>query len=209
MAELGLEFQVMPADVLEEPLPGEEAHALVRRLSLDKASAVAAQTKRGYVIGADSMVVHDGELLGKPVDAAGARRMLIQLRGTRHQVVTGVTVIDAASGRTITDSMSSDITLRNLSGPEIDASIASGTPMDKAGAYAVQDQELSPAESWEGCYSNIVGLPLCRLVEMLDELGYTLPPVESLETLPVSARCTARCPFQPPFQSQFQPGRPP
>ncbi|MCI0894756.1 MAG: 23S rRNA (uracil(1939)-C(5))-methyltransferase RlmD [Chloroflexi bacterium] len=209
LAELGLEFRVMPADVPEEPLPGEEAHDLVRRLSLAKASAVAAQTKRGYVIGADSMVVHDGELLGKPVDAADARRMLMQLRGTRHQVVTGVTVIDVDSGRTITDSMSSDITLRNLSGPEIDASIASGTPLDKAGAYAVQDQELSPAESWEGCYSNIVGLPMCRLMEMLGELGYTLSPVASPESLPVSAGCTVPCPFQPQSQSALQPRRPP
>ena len=205
LAELGLEFQVMPADVPEEPLPGEEAHALVRRLSLAKASAVAARTNRGFVIGADSMVVHEGELMGKPVDAADARRMLIRLRGTRHQVVTGVTVIAVDSGRTITDSMSSDIVLRKFSEVELDASIASGTPLDKDGAYAVQDRDLSPAESWEGCYSNIVGLPLCRLVEMLDELGYASPPIESLATLPVSVGCTAGCPFQPPIQAAKPP----
>ena len=93
----------------------------------------------------------------------------------RHQVATGVTVVDAASGRCLSDSMTSNITLRYLSDGEIDASIATGTPLDKAGAYAVQDTDLRPAESWDGCYSNIVGLPLCRLGEMLAELGYTLP----------------------------------
>ena len=96
----------------------------------------------------------------------------------------------------------SDICLRKFSDVELDASIASGTPMDKAGAYAVQDQELSPAESWEGCYSNIVGLPMCRLVEMLDDLGYTLSPAVNP---PVSAGCTAPCPFQPPVQARGLP----
>ena len=85
-------------------------------------------------------------------------------------------MVDAASGRYLSDSMTSNIVLRDLSDEEIDASIASGTPMDKAGAYAVQDTDLRPAQSWDGCYSNIVGLPLCRLGEMLAELGYNLPP---------------------------------
>ena len=84
-------------------------------------------------------------------------------------------MVDAASGRYLSDSMTSNITLRDLSDGEIDASIATGTPLDKAGAYAVQDADLRPAESWDGCYSNIIGLPLCRLGEMLVELGYTLP----------------------------------
>ncbi len=114
--------------------------------------------------------------MGKPSDAAEARPMLLQLWGTRHQVATGITVVDAASGHYLSDSMISNITLRDLSDREIDASIASGTPLDKAGAYAVQDTDLRPAESWDGCYSNIVGLPVCRLGEMLAELGYTLPP---------------------------------
>ena len=176
LAEMGLEFQIVPSDVPEEPKPGEPAGEVVRRLSADKALAVSANVGQGLVIGADSMVVLEGQVIGKPSDAAEARLMLLRLRGTRHQVATGITVVDAASGRYLSDSMFSNITLRDLSDEEIDASIASGTPLDKAGAYAVQDADLRPAQSWDGCYSNIVGLPLCRLGEMLVELGYTLPP---------------------------------
>ena len=176
LGEMGLKFQIVPSGVPEVPMPGEPPEDVVRRLSADKALAVASTVGQGFVIGADSMVVLEGEVIGKPTDAAEARLMLLRLRGTRHQVATGVTVVDAASGRYLSDSMTSNITLRDMSEQEIDASIATGTPLDKAGAYAVQDTELQPAQSWDGCYSNIVGLPLCRLGEMLAELGYPLPP---------------------------------
>ncbi len=172
---LGLEFTVTPADMLEEPIPGESPVDMVRRLSLEKAQAVAANMESGLVVGADSTVVFEGQAVGKPVDDDDARRMLRQLSGTTHHVSTGITVIDAASGKTLSDAMTSQITLRELSEQEIEASIASGVPRDKAGAYAVQDTELRPASDWEGCYNNIVGLPVCRLVEMLQELGYQMP----------------------------------
>ena len=175
LEEMGLKFQIIPSNVPEQPKPGEPAEEVVRRLSADKALAVASNVGQSFVIGADSMVVLEGKVMGKPSDAAEARLMLLQLRGTSHQVATGVTVVDAASGHYLSDSMTSNITLRDLSDREIDASIASGTPLDKAGAYAVQDTDLRPAQSWDGCYSNIVGLPLCRLGEMLAELGYALP----------------------------------
>ena len=176
LAEMGLKFQIVPSGVPEVPEPGEPAEAVVRRLSAAKAWAVVSNVEQGFVIGADSVVVLEGEIIGKPSDAAEARLILLRLRGTRHQVATGVTVVDAASGRYLSDSVTSNITLRDLSDREIDASIASGTPLDKAGAYAVQDADLQPAQSWEGCYSNIVGLPLCRLGEMLEDMGYRLPP---------------------------------
>lgn len=193
LSGLGLQFQVAPADVPEEQRPGETASDMVQRLSRAKTVAVAARVTGGYVIGADSVVVRDGQVLGKPVDTSDARRMLRELRGTRHQVTTGITVMDAASGRTLTNSVTSDIIMRNFSDAEMEASIASGTPLDKAGAYAVQDEDFRPAQSWEGCYSNIVGLPLCRLVEMLEELGCRLPP--ALE-MAVPAGCGPDCPFQ-------------
>ena len=117
----------------------------------------------------------DGRQIGKPVDEEDARRMLRSLRGTNHQVTTGITVIDAGSGRSLTASMTSDVNLRHISDEEIEASVASGTPMDKAGAYAVQDTVLRPAASWGGCYSNIVGLPMCKLLEFLEELGHGQP----------------------------------
>jgi MAF protein len=139
------------------------------------------------------VVVLDGRAIGKPADDADARRMLRELRGTRHHVTTGVTVVDAASGRRLTETVTSQVTLRDFTDAEIDASIASGTPLDKAGAYAVQDQVLRPAQSWEGCYSNIVGLPVCRVLEMLEELGCELPAPRSSQP-PVD--CGSTCPFQ-------------
>ena len=194
LAGLGLEFQVRPAEIPEDPLPGESPPDLVRRLSLAKAAAISTRIDQGWVVGADSLVVLDGEVFGKPSGAAQARQMLQKLRGTQHLVVTGVTVIDAAGGQHLTDSMASRITLRDITDAEIAKSIASGVPFDKAGAYAVQDPELRPAQSWEGCYSNIVGLPLCRLTEMLVSLGFPLPSRVSMRA---PNGCTGECPFTP------------
>ena len=188
---LGLSFAVTPADLSEDPVAGETPVEMVRRLSLEKAQAVAANLDSGLVIGADSTVVFEGQAVGKPVDDDDARRMLHELSGTTHHVSTGLTVVDAASGRSISDAMTSQITLRHLTDQEIDASIASGVPRDKAGAYAVQDTELRPAADWEGCYNNIVGLPVCRLVEMLQELGYQFPDGWSM---PDDIACDDECP---------------
>ena len=191
MSEMGLNFDIIPADVPEDPFPGESSQDMVERLSRDKALKVAASVQSGFVVGADSTVVHLGESLGKPVDDDEARAMLRRLRGTIHHVCTGITVVDAATGRRLTDSMTSQITLREFSDAEIEASIATGTPRDKAGAYAVQDAELRPASTWEGCYHNIVGLPTCRLLQMLEDLGWT-PPEGWV--LPEVAACGTGCP---------------
>jgi MAF protein len=196
LAELGLRFVAVPSDVVEQPRAGELPQELVRRLSLAKASAVAGPMTSGFIVAADSVVVFEGRAIGKPVDAAEARRMLRELRGTQHQVTTGVTVIDASSGRRLTESMTSEITLRSFSDAEIEESVASGTPLDKAGAYAVQDLSLRPAESWQGCYSNIVGLPLCRMVEMLEALGFPLPPSALGGPLQVAEGCGTDCPLR-------------
>ena len=191
MTAMGLTFDVLPADVPEDPLPGETPQAMVERLSRDKAMKVAASIQQGFVIGADSTVVHLGESLGKPVDDDEARAMLRRLRGTTHHVCTGLTVVDATTGRHLTGSMTSQITLRDFTDEEIEASIAAGTPRDKAGAYAVQDTGLRPASGWEGCYHNIVGLPTCRLLLMLAELGWS---PEDDWSLPDTAACGPGCP---------------
>ena len=191
MEGLGLDFTVLPADVPEDPLPGESPQAMTERLSRNKALKVAAMMDDGFVVGADSTVVHLGESLGKPVDDADARAMLRRLRGTTHHVCTGLTVANAATGQSQTVSMTSQITLRQFSDEEIEASIASGVPRDKAGAYAVQDVELSPASAWEGCYHNIVGLPTCLMLNLLDQLGYQGPKGWAL---PSSAVCGPGCP---------------
>jgi 23S rRNA (uracil1939-C5)-methyltransferase len=175
MENLALEFDIKPADLDETQLPGEIPVDMVRRLSFEKAQAIAATLASGLVIGADSTVVFEGQAVGKPVDDDDARRMLRQLSGTTHHVSTGITIFDAESGEFLSDVLTSQITLRNLSEQEIERSIVSGVTDDKAGAYAVQDSELRPASDWQGCYNNIVGLPVCCLLEMLQGLGYQFP----------------------------------
>ena len=191
LGALGLQFTVQPADVPEDPVPGETPREMVERLSRDKAMEVASQMEQGFVVGGDSTVVHLGESLGKPEDDDEARAMLRRLRGTTHHVNTGVTVINAGTGESRTVSMTSQITLRDFSDEEIEASIATGTPRDKAGAYAVQDTGLRPASGWEGCYHNIIGLPTCLLLKLLGELGYTWPEGWRL---PEEGRCGPGCP---------------
>ncbi len=191
LAGLGVSFQVMPADVAEDSLAGESPQEMTARLSQAKAQAAASRMDYGYILAADSTVVLNGESLGKPEDADDARRMLRLLRGTSHQVTTGVTVIDAASGRILTDAMISDITLRNFSDEELEAYVLSGAPLDKAGGYGVQDQTLRPAESWDGCYSNIVGLPLCLAEQMLERLGCD---TTYWKTAPAPGECGPSCP---------------
>ena len=199
---LGLEFAITPADLDEDSLLGESPVEMVERLSRQKALAVAAGMESGLVIGADSTVVFEVQAVGKPVDDDDARRMLRMLSGTTHHVSTGITVVDAASGQILSDAMTSQISLRYLTDQEIDASIASGVPRDKAGAYAVQDTDLRPAADWEGCYNNIVGLPICRLLEMLHELGYRLPDGW---TVPDAVACGDDCPT---VSAQLQKGSP-
>jgi 23S rRNA (uracil1939-C5)-methyltransferase len=193
MAELGLDFIVKPSNAPEEPLDGETAEDMVRRLSVDKAMVVAGNMTDGYVIGADSTVVLEGRSIGKPEDEDDARRMLRELRGTEHQVTTGLTVVDAASGQYLTDHMTAEIVMRDFTDEEMEASISSGTPMDKAGAYAVQDTIFRPATLQGGCYTNVVGLPLCRMLEMLQELGYQ-PPADL--PVPVAGQCLGFCPLR-------------
>ncbi|MDE2844724.1 MAG: 23S rRNA (uracil(1939)-C(5))-methyltransferase RlmD, partial [Chloroflexota bacterium] len=192
LTELGLKFEVRPSNAPEEQKEGETAEEMVERLSRDKAMVVASDLTEGFVIGADSTVVLKGRSIGKPEDEADARRMLVELRGTEHQVTTGLTVINAADGRSLTDHMTAEIVMRDFSNTEMEQSIASGTPMDKAGAYAVQDTEFRPATVRSGCYTNVVGLPLCRLMEMLEELGFQRPPALNSE---VGSRCLGYCPF--------------
>ncbi|MCY4366883.1 MAG: 23S rRNA (uracil(1939)-C(5))-methyltransferase RlmD [Chloroflexi bacterium] len=193
LTELGLKFEVRPSNAPEEQIEGETAEEMVQRLSRDKAMVVAADLTEGFVIGADSTVVLEGRSIGKPEDEEDARRMLMELRGTEHQVTTGLTVVNVATGRLLTEYMTAEIVMRNFTEEEMEQSIASGTPMDKAGAYAVQDTEFRPATLQGGCYTNVVGLPLCRLMEMLEELGYeALPDLKS----DVGSHCLGSCPFR-------------
>ena len=141
-------------------------------MALRKARAVAGRRRRGLVLGADTVVVLDGELIGKPPDRTAARAMLARLTGRSHAVITGLALIDATSGRCLTAAESTLVTMRAASQEEIEAYVASGEPMDKAGSYGIQGFGAVFIDRIEGCYFNVVGLPLTRLMMLLGELGY-------------------------------------
>ena len=193
---LGIPFRIAPSNIPEDPEPDETPERMVRRLSREKALAVAdsESAPTGFYIAADSTVVLDGESIAKPDDADHARRMLTRLRGTLHQVTTGITVYDAATGRSVTESHTADVLMRDFTDAEMEQSIASGAPMDKAGAYAIQDDEFRPASLLNGCYSNVMGLPACRVVDLLAEMGCELPDAADMAVPP---GCTISCPLNP------------
>ena len=197
LSGLGIDFRIAPAGIPEERQPDETPEQMVRRLSREKALAVAEaeSPSSGYYVAADSTVVLDGESIAKPEDAEEARSMLRRLRGTTHQVITGYTVYDAATGRCITDANAADVQMRDFTDAEMEASIASGAPMDKAGAYAIQDPDFRPASLLAGCYSNVMGLPACRVVDTLAELGCPLPDPVSMK---VPLGCTVSCTLASP-----------
>ena len=170
---LGLPFSVVVADVDETDGDGESPPAMVQRLSRAKALAVAAGHAHALVVAADTTVALDGESLGKPADAAEATAMLRALRGRPHQVYSGLTV--AQGDRTLTDLAESDVWMRDYDDEEIARYVASGDPLDKAGAYAVQHADFHPAGRVAGCFASVMGLPLCHLVRTLTWLGVAVP----------------------------------
>jgi septum formation protein len=174
LEQIGLTFLVAPADVDESVRDGEAPKDYAERLALDKARAAASRAKEGIVIAADTFVVVGDAIFGKPVDAADARRMLSELSGRGHEVLTGLAVVDAATGRSAVRTSATGVWFRELSDREIAAYVATGEPLDKAGAYGIQERGALLVERIEGCYSNVVGLPLSLLGEMLREFGVSL-----------------------------------
>ena len=177
MTLLNVPLEVAHADIDETQQPDEPPFDYVRRLSEEKARAVAARREFAgrVIIAADTIVLLHGRVLGKPADEAHAREMLVQLRGTNHKVMTSVTVLHNGTGKQITDVCQSTVRLREMSAQEIDAYIATGDPMDKAAAYAIQNLEFAPAERVVGCPANVLGLPMCHVVILLRRHGVELP----------------------------------
>ena len=143
----------------------------VEKLALRKAAAVAGDLDRGLVIGADTVVVWQGKVLHKPGNAAEAMDMLQKLQASEHTVYTGLALLDATTGQRVLGSESTQVRFRPASPEELQAYIATGEPMDKAGAYGVQGIGGAFVEGIAGCYFNVVGLPLSRLVTMLADFG--------------------------------------
>jgi len=167
----GVRFNVVPGHIDETPLPGEQPVDHVLRLAREKGAEVAGREEGRFFIGADTIVLCDGEIMGKPLDNDDARRMLAKLSGRTHQVITGFVVLDRESGRTVAGSVTTDVTFKPLDAAEIDAYVATGCPLDKAGAYAIQGGAAYMVERISGSYTNVVGLPLCEVVGTLRELG--------------------------------------
>jgi septum formation protein len=167
---------VVPADVDERPQPGEQPDAYVCRVALDKARAVAACLSDAVVLAADTCVVVDGLILGKPADGDDAARMLQMLSGRSHVVLTGVAVIGPAGIRV--EASSSHVVVAGLSSVEIAWYVASGEPADKAGAYAIQGLASRFVEAVDGSYSNVVGLPVALVYRLLCEQGSLSRPAD-------------------------------
>ncbi|MFZ0795073.1 MAG: Maf family protein [Candidatus Korobacteraceae bacterium] len=161
----GIAFTVTAADVPEEPLSNETPLKYARRLAHDKALAVFVSHPEDVVLGADTVVVVDEHLLEKPTDAEDAARMLRLLSGRAHQVITGVCVL--AEGFERSEAEVTQVTFSQLSGDEIADYVRTGEPMDKAGAYAIQGMASRWAERIDGCYFNVVGLPVPRVYRLL------------------------------------------
>ena len=153
------------------PYEGEPPERYVTRVAFDKARGVGTELGDAIVLGADTAVVVDRDVLGKPVDKKDARRLLERLRGRDHTVVSGVVALDTRSGRWHSATKSTDVTMRHFSDDEIETYVASGEPLDKAGGYAVQDEVFRPTSAIHGCYLNVVGLPMCEVVTLLEKLG--------------------------------------
>ena len=175
LTRLGVVFEALAADVNEDAYAGEEPEALARRLSQAKAWAVAQRRPSALILASDTVVARQGELLGKPLDAHDAARMLRILRNTDHLVITAVTGLDAGRGREITLVSTSTVWMRNYDDNELTAYIASGDPLDKAGAYAIQHPVFDPVAHLDGCYSGVMGFPLGHVVQVLTALGITVP----------------------------------
>jgi septum formation protein len=168
---VGIDHEVRPSNIDETMHPGETPRAHAERLAREKATAVADADARTITIAADTIVVVDGEVLGKPADAQVAARMLRMLSGRDHTVLTAVAVSRAGELRSSVEEVG--VRFRHLDEGEIETYIATGEPMDKAGAYGIQGFGATIVERVEGDYFAVMGLPLVRLVTLLEEVGVT------------------------------------
>ena len=169
---LGRAVSIRPVAVDEESITyPDPAVNVVRTARLKAETAANALDEAAIVIAADTTVALGDEMLNKPAGPSAARAMLRRLRGRTHQVHTGLVVLQTGTERTVTAVSTTDVTMRRYTDAEIDAYVASGDPLDKAGSYAIQHAGFRPVARLDGCYTGVVGFPLCRLTAALRELG--------------------------------------
>ncbi len=171
LEQAGLTFTVVPSSVDESGFAPTAPEDYVRRLAAAKAADVAAAHPDAWVIGADTIVLIDGTVLGKPAGRPEARAMLRRLSGRTHQVYTGYSIGCREKDRVVTDAVVTDVTFKTLSGAEIEWYIHTDEPFDKAGAYAIQGLGTFLVRRINGSYTNVVGLPVCEVIEVLIEAG--------------------------------------
>lgn len=172
MRQIGLEFEVIPSDIDEDEISGDSPQQRALNAALAKAMDVARKVGDGIVIGADTIVLLEGKILGKPSSPEEAVRMLTLLSGKTHQVITGVALIDVSSMKVESWTETTFVTFRVLSNDEIIEYVKTGIPLDKAGAYGIQDKAAAFVKRIEGCYFNVVGLPLAALIERLRKMEF-------------------------------------
>lgn len=170
LKQIGLRFKAVPSRAPESLRRNESASENAERLALAKAREVARRFRSGVIIGADTIVVVGTKILGKPKNGADARRMLGVLSGRVHSVYTGLALVEARTGRFVSEVVRTRVTFRKLSPQEIDVYVKSGSPMDKAGAYGIQDDYGAVfVEKVDGCFYNVMGFPLSRFYEVLQQ----------------------------------------
>ncbi|UCG25575.1 MAG: septum formation protein Maf [Chloroflexota bacterium] len=173
---LGISWRVMAAEVDEESVSHPDpAQDVIQTARLKAAEVLPRAPESAVIVAADTTVVLDGRRLNKPGSAAEARAMLRRLRGQTHHVHTGIVVVDKGSGRWVTDVATVEVPMRSYSEAELAAYVATGDPLDKAGAYAIQHPEFGPVVGLTGCYAGVVGLPLCHLTRALAQVGVDVP----------------------------------
>jgi septum formation protein len=197
----GWTFQVQAADIDESQQPGEAPANYVLRLAESKARACAGSDgledkpdRDTIILAADTCVVNDGTILGKPKDRGEAVEMLKALRGRSHQVLTGIAILRPADGSLVSDLCSTEVPMRAYSDKEIEAYVASGDPLDKAGAYGIQNREFRPVAGLQGCQASVMGLPLCHVTRSLRRLD--IQPAAN-----VAAQCQSKLNYACPISA--------
>ncbi len=197
-------FIVMETDIDETLQPGEDPADFVLRLASEKAFAAGKKLAEStlqdvVVIAADTIVVDKEKVLGKPIDAADAKNILGRLKNRTHQVLSGIAVYQLETGKIRSNMVLTEVRMRNYTETEVQEYVNSGDPFDKAGAYAIQSDSFNPAPDFEGCFANVMGLPLCHLSLLLKK-----------ENLEIDSRVADRCQesihYQCPVYSQILTG---
>jgi len=174
LRQIGIPFKVIPSRIPESRRKFATPEERVQLLALQKAKHVASRIGHGLAMGADTVVVHKGKIIGKPQNLTEAGKILRELSGSTHDVITGIAIVNAETGRNAVDHVKTSVKMRRLTKKEIEAYLATGEPLGKAGAYAAQGKGATLIQRIEGCFYNVVGLPLPRLTEMLKKFGTSL-----------------------------------